>query len=336
VASCSEKVYDYESRVKGNLDSFKLDFEKIEQVLSRHFASHIPFVNEISQYILFTEGKRLRPLLTVCAARLCGRDDEAIFDLSAIPEYLHAASLSHDDIVDGSMMRRGRSSAYKIWGNRATVLVGDFLYAKAIELTSRFDDTRIAAVIAEAVAMMSEGEIIQLLQAKNPSFDEETYFKIIKRKTASLISASCKIGALFAGAGKSEVQALSNYGLYVGQAFQMIDDILDYAADANELGKAIGTDLAEGKVTLPLIVAIKKASLKERERLLQVLVNGKPSQKDLVWVKNLLFSTGGLDYTRSRAKSLISQACDGLDIFAPLETKYLLHNLAWFVLERRR
>ncbi len=332
----SEKLSDHRPKVKNILDSFKPDFEKIEQVLSRHFTSHIPFVNEVSRYILFAEGKRLRPLLTVCAARLCGKDDDAVFDLSAVPEYLHAASLLHDDVVDGGVMRRGKSPAYKIWGNKATVLVGDFLYGRAIELASRFEDTRIAETIAETVALMSEGEIIQLLQAKTPSFDEETYLEIINRKTASLISASCKIGALLAGAGKSKVQALSDYGLYMGQAFQMIDDILDYTADASELGKAIGTDLAEGKITLPLVVAIEKASSREKERLLQVLSDGNSSEKEFVWVKDLLSNTGGLDYTRSRAKVLVGLACENLEIFAPLETKDLLHGLAWFVLERHK
>ena len=330
------KLSDHRPKVKGILDSFKPDFEKIEQVLNRHFASHIPFVNKVSQYILFAGGKRLRPLLTVCAARLCGRDDDAVFGLSAVPEYLHAASLLHDDVVDGGVMRRGKSPAYKIWGNKATVLVGDFLYGRAIELASRFGDTRIAEAIAETVALMSEGEIIQLLQAKTPSFDEETYLEIISRKTASLISASCKIGALLAGAGKSEVQALSDYGLYMGQAFQMIDDILDYTADAGELGKTIGTDLAEGKITLPLVVAIEKASSREKERLLQVLSGGNPSEKEFVWVKDLLANTGGLDYTRSRAKALVGLACESLETFAPLETRDLLHGLAWFVLERHK
>jgi octaprenyl-diphosphate synthase len=336
VGASPEKLSDHRSNLKGILDSFKPDFEKIEQVLNRHFASHIPFVNEVSQHILFAGGKRLRPLLTVCAARLCGKDDEAVFDLSAVPEYLHAASLLHDDVVDGGVMRRGRSPAYKIWGNKATVLVGDFLYARAIELASRFEDTRIAKAIAETVALMSEGEIIQLLQAKTPSFDEETYLEIINRKTASLISTSCKIGALLAGAGKSEIQALSDYGLYLGQAFQMIDDLLDYTADAGEFGKAIGADLAEGKITLPLVVAIEKASSRERVRLLQVLRGGNPSEKELVWVKDLLANTGGLDYTRSRAKALVGMACEGLETFAPLEIKYLLHDLAWFVLDRRK
>ena len=183
---------------------------------------------------------------------------------------------------------------------------------------------------------MSEGEIIQLLQAKTPSFDEKTYLEIINRKTASLISASCKIGALLAGAGKSEMLALSDYGLYLGQAFQMIDDILDYTADASELGKAIGTDVAEGKITLPLVVAIEKASSREKEELLQILMGGSPSEKELVWVKDLLADTGGLDYTRSRAKALVGMACEGLETFAPLETKDLLHSLAWFVLERHK
>lgn len=331
-----DKVSDQRSKLKGILDCFKPDFEKIEQVLNRHFASHIPFVNEVSHYILFAGGKRLRPLLTVCAARLCGRDDDAVFDLSAVPEYLHAASLLHDDVVDGGVMRRGKSPAYKIWGNKATVLVGDFLYARAIELASRFGDARIATAIAETVSLMSEGEIIQLLQAKTPSFGEEAYLEIINRKTASLISSSCKIGALLAGAGKSEVQALSDYGLYLGQAFQMIDDILDYTADADELGKAIGADLAEGKITLPLVVAIEKASPAEKDRLLHVLSGGNPSEKELLWVKDLLSITGGLDYTHSKAKSLVGMACESLGTFTSSETKDLLHGLAWFVLERHK
>ncbi|OPL13636.1 MAG: hypothetical protein AVO38_02810 [delta proteobacterium ML8_D] len=324
------------SNLKGILDSFRPDFEKIERVLNRHFASHIPFINEISRYILFAGGKRLRPLLTVCAARLLGRDDEDVFNLSAVPEYLHAASLLHDDVVDGGVMRRGRSPAYKIWGNKATVLVGDFLYAKALNLASRFDDIRIAKAIAETVALMPEGEILQLLQVETPSFDEKTYLEIINKKTASLISVSCKIGALFAGAERSEVQALSDYGLYLGQAFQMIDDILDYTADTSELGKAIGTDLAEGKITLPLVVAIEKASSKEKIMLSQLLRDGNISEKKLVWVKDLLVDTGGLDYTHRRAKALVGMACKGLEIFAPAETKDLLHDLAWFVLERRK
>ena len=331
-----EKGSYHRSNLKGILDSFRPDFEKIERVLNRHFASHIPFINEISQYILFAGGKRLRPLLTVCAARLLGRDDEDVFNLSAVPEYLHAASLLHDDVVDGGVMRRGRSPAYKIWGNKATVLVGDFLYAKALNLASRFDDIRIAKAIAETVALMSEGEILQLLQVETPSFDEKTYLEIINKKTASLISVSCKIGALFAGAGKSEVQALSDYGLYLGQAFQMIDDILDYTADTSELGKAIGTDLAEGKITLPLVVAIEKASSREKVMLSKLLRGGNISEKKLVWVKDLLVDTGGLDYTHRRAKALIGMACKGLEIFAPVETKDLLHDLAWFVLERRK
>lgn len=334
--SPSHDVSDHRPALDNILDFCKPDFARIEQALSRHFSSHISFVNEISRHILFAGGKRLRPLLTVCSARLCGKNHEDVYDLSAVPEYLHAASLLHDDVVDEGEMRRGRTPAYKIWGNKATVLVGDFLYARAIELASRFGDVRIARAIAETVALMSEGEIIQLLQAKNPNFDEDTYLEIIDRKTASLISVSCRIGALLAKAGESEVQALTDYGICLGRAFQMIDDILDYTADADELGKAIGTDLAEGKITLPIVIALEKASPGERKRLLKVLEDGSPPHEDLLWVKDLLANIGGLDYTRRRAKALIISACEGLETFAQSETRDLLQGLAWFVLERRK
>lgn len=318
------------------MDSFKTDFERIEQVLNRHFSSHEPFINKVSQYILFSEGKRLRPLLTVCSARLCGKTDEAAYNLSVVPEYLHAASLLHDDVVDGGKMRRGRPPAYKIWGNKAAVLVGDFLFAKAIDLASRFGIISIAKTIAETVALMSEGEIIQLLQMEVQGFDEETYLEIIDRKTASLISTSCRIGALLAGAREAEVQALGDYGLYLGQAFQIIDDILDYTAEPNELGKALGTDLAEGKLTLPLVVAIKKASSEERKRLLQILREGNPSHEEFMWVSNMLISTGGTNYARCRAKALISSACEALEVFPESKTKNSLKELAWFVLDRHK
>ncbi|NIA08452.1 MAG: polyprenyl synthetase family protein [Nitrospiraceae bacterium] len=318
------------------MDSFKTDFEQIEQVLNKHFSSHEPFINKVIQYILFAEGKRLRPLLTVCSARLCGKNDKAVYNLSVVPEYLHAASLLHDDVVDGGKMRRGRTPAYKIWGNKAAVLVGDFLFAKAIDLASRFGIINIAKTIAKTVALMSEGEIIQLLQMEAQRFDEATYMEIIYKKTASLISTSCRIGALLAGAEEEKVEALGNYGLYLGQAFQIIDDILDYTAKPNELGKALGTDLAEGTLTLPLVVAIKKASARERERLVQILKGGNPSHEDFIWVSNMLVSTGGTDYARGQAKALISSACEALEVFPGSKTKDSLQELAWFVLDRRK
>jgi octaprenyl-diphosphate synthase len=318
------------------LDSVQPDLDHIEEVLTRHFSSHIPFINEVCGYILFAGGKRIRPLLTLLAARLCNRDDEAVYDLGVVPEYLHAASLLHDDVVDGGQLRRGAPPAYKVWGNKAVILVGDFLYARAIELATRFGDVRIARTIAETVALMSEGEILQLLQAKDPSFDEKTYLDVIHRKTAALISASCRIGSLLAGAGEAELQAVTNYGHCLGMAFQMVDDMLDYTADTGELGKSIGTDLAEGKLTLPMVVALDRASGPDREVLLRLLRSGGASPEELSWVRELLGRTGALDFTRDRAAALIDTACRGLEVFESSATKALLEGIAVFVLNRRK
>ncbi len=325
-----------DKQAPGILDSFSSDFKRIEEVLEQHFASHIPFVNEISRHILFANGKRIRPLLTVCSARLCGVDADYAYDLSAVPEYLHAASLLHDDVVDAGEMRRGVPPAYKVWGNSAAVLVGDYLYAKAIGLASQFGNVKIAEEIANTVGLMAEGEIIQLLHAKRPSFDEKTYSDIIYRKTAALISTSCRIGALLAKAPKEQEEAVSTYGLNLGNAFQLIDDVLDYTADESELGKAIGTDLAEGKLTLPIVIAVKEADEKDSKRLLSIMGAGHPSDEDMKWVKDLLTSTGAIEYSRNKARDLVQAACDSLDVFEPSETRELLKALALFVLERRK
>ena len=322
--------------LKEVMDFFQPDFLKIETTLKRHFASHISFVNQVSSHILFADGKRLRPLLAVCAARLCGYEGEEIYDLSAVPEYLHAASLLHDDVVDAGEMRRGKTPAYKIWGNNAAVLVGDFMYARAIELATRFEDIRIARSISKTVALMSEGEIIQLLHAKVPSFDEDTYLDVIYRKTAALISTSCRIGALMAKGSLDEVEAVSNYGLYLGQAFQMVDDVLDFTADSDEFGKVTGTDLAEGKLTLPIVIALDKASRPKRDKLMSLLCQGFASSSDFVWVKELLMETGGIHYTIKKARGLVEAACESLDIFSDSTIKTNMKIIALYVLERKK
>ncbi len=314
----------------------KPDFEQIERAMEDHFSSHLPFVNEISEYILFAGGKRFRPLLTVYASRLCGRDDQDIYDLSVVPEYLHAASLLHDDVVDEGTLRRGRPPAYKVWGNKAAVLVGDYLYARAIDLASGFGNVLIARAIAQTVALMSEGEIIQLLDAKAPSFTEEAYNKVIDRKTASLISVSCRIGALLARASEEQVELLATYGYNLGKAFQIIDDVLDYTADVEEFGKSLGTDLAEGKVTLPVIIALKLSSPEDQSRLKALLESRAPTDQDLKWIKGLLDETGGIDYAQKRAIEHIDRAVKCLDAFPESEARQLLTDLAWFVAFRRK
>ncbi|MGB9712815.1 MAG: polyprenyl synthetase family protein [Dissulfurimicrobium sp.] len=319
------------------LEQLKPYFERLDSRMSSCFASHMPFINEITGHILFAGGKKVRPLLTVLSAILCGREIDEAYDLALVPEYLHAASLLHDDVVDDGKLRRGKPPAYTIWGNKATVLAGDFLYARAIELATRFEDIRIARVTAETVALMSEGEVMQLLHSKNPDFfDEQTYMDIIYRKTAALISMSCKIGALFAGADDTRVNALSNYGLCLGKAFQMIDDLLDYTADTKEFGKAVGADLAEGKLTLPLVYGLSIASPKEKSEIFLILKKDKHSPEELAWIKDLLETKGAFKYTKDKAEELIRIGCNGLDIFGSSETAGILKRLARFVVERRK
>ncbi len=321
--------------VKDLLSQYNADFELIESAMKKHFSSHVPLVNEVSEHILFSGGKRLRPLLAVISSRLCGRNEDILFDLSIVQEYLHAASLLHDDVIDEGLLRRGKEPAYKVWGNKAAVLAGDYLYARAIDLASQFGDTRIAEAISKTVAFMAEGEIIQLLEIDNPSYSEEIYDDIIFRKTASLISCSCKIGALFANGSEEEIRALEDYGRNLGMAFQIVDDLLDFTADEKDLGKRLGTDLAEGKVTLPILTALKNGPRDDTERLKSILVKKSSDPKDLEWVRYMLLKSGSLDYSYGRAKNCIDHALKCLEPFDNSKEKELFHELALFVLKRK-
>jgi len=312
------------------------DLDKIEVVLQEHFASYVPFITEVTEYILFAGGKRLRPLLTVLCAKLCGKNDSKLYELSVVPEYLHAASLLHDDVIDEGELRRGRPPAYKKWGNKAAILSGDFLYAKAIYIASGFGDVRIAQTIAETVSLMSEGEVIQLLRAKDIHFDETTYNDVIFRKTAALILASCKIGGLWAGVNDEKVKALSDYGLKLGLAFQMIDDLLDYTADTGELGKKVGTDLAEGKITLPVILAFNRLKNDEQENLKNIFKKTQKDEDDFSWVRDKLIQTGAIQDTKEKAKTLIREAVKGLELFDICPERKVLEAIAWYVVERKK
>ena len=316
--------------------AFKEDLERITQALKEEFEAHEPFINEVAGHILFAGGKRIRPLLTVCAGRICGLDSDELFRLAAVPEYLHAASLLHDDVVDEGEKRRNKLPAYKIWGNKAAILVGDYLYAKAIDLAARFGYPEIDSSIARTVALMAEGEVLQLLRAKGPELSEAVYYQIIHRKTAALIGSSCEIGAILAGAPEPEVQALLAYGLKLGNAFQILDDVLDYTAEEDELGKGLGTDLAEGKITLPIVIALSRLSGAQKEKLLGILAGSETHKENFKWVKKILTESGSIIAAKKRAAEMIGEACKGLEIFVPSPTLEQLKELAWFVLYRRK
>ncbi len=311
--------------------------ERIERALEREFSAQEPVVEEVAGHILRSGGKRIRPLLTVICGKMCGGEEPPLYRLSAVPEYLHAASLLHDDVVDEGELRRGRPPAYKIWGNKRTILVGDYLYAKAIHLAASFGLASIASTIAETVAYMAEGEILQLQYAQGPRYDQELYFRVIFRKTAVLIGAACKVGGLLAGAAGSMASALWEYGTNLGMAFQIVDDLLDLTADEAELGKAVGTDIADGKRTLPLLLALERAPDPEAHWLRSLLEAGRlPSPEEMARVRALLQETRALEDAGVRAREFGAAAVDALVVAQPGPEKRFLEELVEFVLTRRR
>jgi len=322
---------------KSPLEPFKKDLGEIERHLETCLGCEHPLVQEVSRYIVFSGGKRIRPVLTVACARLFGiENDDDCYRLSVVPEYLHAASLLHDDVIDEGELRRGKLPAYKVWGNRITILSGDYLYARAIEIASSFGNAEIDAVIAKTVQKMSEGEIIQLVQSKDPDLTLDVYYSIIERKTGALIAASAMIGGLFAGAPKTLCKSLYVFGDLIGKAFQIVDDLLDYTGDENELGKGIGTELKEGKVTVPLIYAFKMSDFKVREKIKKILSQENISDVEVNWVRSVILSTGALEASFNEAKGHIDNAIKELNKMPESETVGHLVNLSKYILERRR
>ncbi len=311
------------------------DLERIEAEIDRHLHSTIPFISVVSRYIVGSGGKRLRPLLMVLCARLCGNRSNKDTALSVVFEFVHAASLLHDDVVDHAEVRRNQPAANTVWGNPAVVLVGDFLYSKAINLAVSHNNIHILEVLTRATTLMAEGEVLQLINADNLEVGEEEYLEIIKRKTAVLISAACQIGAIFGGGSHDEEQALRHYGHHLGIAFQLIDDTLDYTGEIEELGKPIGNDIKEGKATLPLIHTFQNCAEDDRHRLKEIFSADEISRVDFLKVKSIVTGCGGLDYTYQSALKHVNAAKEALEVFPGHPTKVILQDIADFVICRR-
>jgi len=318
------------------IQSVRQDLDEIEVALIKDLQPYFPLVSHVAQYIMFSGGKRIRPLLMVLSARLCGYKGDYDKVLSVVFEYLHAATLLHDDLVDTADVRRGNPVAHSIWGNPATVLVGDFLLARSIVIAAKTDSVPIIQILAHTTAQMSEGEIHQLLHRGDPAVDETDYMEVIGRKTAYLIQAACQIGALLAEAPSEQVGALSDYGCQLGIAFQMADDLLDYTADTGVLGKPIGTDLREGTLTLPVICALQRATEEDRRLLKIIIRETEITEADFETVVGLIEKYDGIGYTRERAQEHIDQAKKSLDVFRGSKTRTLLEQLADYVLIRKR
>jgi octaprenyl-diphosphate synthase len=290
-------------------DTVADDFRRVNDLIIQRLASDVPLVEKIAQYIIESGGKRLRPLLVLLSSQALGYRGNDHLKLAAVIEFLHTATLLHDDVVDTSDMRRGRSTANARWGNAPSVLVGDFLYARAFEMMVELKSLPIMEVLSHATAVIAEGEVMQLMNVKNPDLTEAQYRLVIHNKTAMLFEAASQTGALLAGATPEQEQALSAYGQHLGLAFQLVDDVLDYQGDAEAMGKNVGDDLAEGKTTLPLIRAMAVGSDEERQLIRQAIRKG--GLDDLPRVLDIVRTSGAIEYTMARAQEEAdsAQAC---------------------------
>jgi len=311
------------------------DLKEIEIALADNLNPYLDLVSDVAGHILFAGGKRLRPLLMVLSARICGYEGDYDKIFSTTFEYLHAATLLHDDLVDGAKLRRGKPVANSIWGNSTAVLVGDFLLARGLSIAAATGKLKVIKVIAGVTESMSQGEIHQLMRKGALDLTEEEYMEIIRRKTAVLFEGACRISAYIANASKREERAVSGYGYNMGMAFQMADDLLDYTLDTRALGKEVGADLKEGKLTLPVIYALKEADRNDRLRMKAIIQNKTFSVRDFKLLIKLLEKYGGIAYTKERAKNHIEKAKKTLLVFKPSKTRRILEYIADYALSRK-
>jgi octaprenyl-diphosphate synthase len=312
----------------------KNDLEEIEVALRQNLNPYLDLVSQIAGHILFSGGKRLRPLLMVLSARICGYKGDYDKVFSTIFEYLHAATLLHDDLVDEATLRRGKPVANSIWGNAAAVLVGDFLLARSLAIAAETKRPDVIKVVSGITENMSQGEIHQLMRKGSLDLTEAEYMEIIKRKTAVLFQGTCHAGALIADVSLIKETALSDYGFNLGIAFQMVDDLLDYTLDTVTLGKEVGADLKEGKLTMPVIYSLKSADEKDRTRMENIIKNKNFSVNDFETLIGMIDKYGGQLYTQNLATEYVQNAKEALAVFQNSKTKEVLLMIADYTLSR--
>jgi len=308
------------------------DLQRVDQTIVERLASDVMLVNQVSQYIIGGGGKRLRPLSVLLAARACGHEGQKHVPAAAIIEFIHTATLLHDDVVDSSDMRRGRNTANHVFGNEASVLVGDYLYSRAFQMMVELGDLRIQEVMANATNTIAEGEVLQLMNAHDPDTTEQRYLEVIYRKTAKLFEAGAQLAAILSGSSRETEQSMIEYGRHLGTAFQLVDDVLDYTASAEELGKNLGDDLAEGKPTLPVIYALANAQPAGSAQLRAAIENG--GIDDLAQITRLIETSGGLEYTARKARQEKELAIEALDRLPASSYRNALMALAEFAVAR--
>jgi len=312
------------------------DLKLVEEQFRKDLESEVPLIRKVGEYVLASGGKRIRPAMLLLAARLCGYDGNQAIPLASVVEFIHTATLLHDDVVDSATLRRGLASANTLWGNEASVLIGDFLFSKSFSLMVGAGSLDVLRVMSRATTIIAEGEVLQLLCTGDVELSEERYIEVVKAKTAVLLAAACQCGAILGGVSAEKEQALADFGMELGIAFQLMDDALDYVASEAEFGKSIGHDLEEGKMTLPLIHTLKNCTTDERDGIVAVVEQDELSTDDFAMVSDLVNRYGGIEYTVERARSCV-QACAGhLECFPASECKKALLELAEYVVTRNR
>jgi len=310
------------------------DLNKVNRTILDRMESRAPLIPQLAGHIIASGGKRLRPMLTLACTRLCGYVGERQIGLAAAVEFIHTASLLHDDVVDESEMRRGEATANLLWGNQPSVLVGDFLFSRAFQIMVADGSLEVLRVLANASAIIAEGEVMQLETLNNVELAEEKYLQVVTAKTSALFSAACSIGALIAGKGRAEEEALDSFGRNLGMAFQLVDDTLDYSAQQATLGKTIGDDFCECKVTMPVLLAFHRGDEDERAFWRRCISDGEQGEGDLEKAMALLHRQDALNDSIERARHYGAMARDTLGIFPDSEAKQALTDAVDFCIER--
>lgn len=308
------------------------DMQKVNELIHQQLHSDVALINQLGHYIVNSGGKRLRPMLVLLSARVFGYTDTHHIDLAAVIEFIHTATLLHDDVVDASELRRGQQTANSVWGNEASVLVGDFLYSRAFQMMVNVRDMRVMEILSNATNIIAEGEVLQLLNCHEPDTSEADYFHVIRSKTAKLFEAATQIGAVISQQASAHEQAMITYGMHLGTAFQLIDDVLDYSAKSEDIGKQIGDDLAEGKPTLPLIYALQQGTSEQQAVIRRAINQG--GKEQIATVIATIESTQAIPYTITSAQQEAKKAMAALSDLPPSVYKDALYALADFSIRR--
>ncbi len=310
------------------------DMERVNETILSRTGSEVAMIPEVANHLISSGGKRLRPILTLAAAGLCGDRGDGHIKLAAAVEFMHTATLLHDDVVDGSDMRRGKPAARMLWGNEASVLVGDFLLGQAFKMMVEVGSLASLDVLSTAAVVIAEGEVMQLSAAKDTETSEDAYLAVIRAKTAALFAAACEVGPILAKRGKAEIEACRGYGMNLGVAFQLVDDALDYGGSSTKLGKNVGDDFREGKITLPVVLSFRRGSPSERDFWKRTLEAGEIADSDLETALATMKRHRAIEDTIERARHYAEMACDALGLFPASAWKQALLDAVEFTVMR--